>query len=839
MTQVLIGCLLVVGLIPGLLVAWRGSAAWTITFAGALALIAWAAVYGVASPYVFGAVAGTFAAVALVFGVRPLRRLLFSVWLMKWLTRRLPRMSDTERTALEAGTVWWEGTLFSGRPDWQRLFAFKAKKLSPAEEAFLDGPVEQLCVMLNDWQISRTGDLPPDVWRFIKQQGFFGLVIPKSYGGLGFSARAHSEVVMKIASRSITVAVTVMVPNSLGPAELLLHYGTNKQKQRYLPRLARGQDVPCFALTEPEAGSDAAATRSEGVVCRGTFAGRDVLGMKLNWRKRYITLSPIATLIGLAFRLRDPDHLLGDQEDLGITCALVPAELPGVEIGRRHNPMGVPFQIGPTNGRDVFVPLDAIIGGPDMAGEGWRMLMETLSIGRSISLPALSVGGAKLAARLTSAYGLVRKQFGLPIGRFEGVEERISRIAGLTYLMDAARRLTLGAVDAGEKPSVISAIVKAYLTEGMRVTVNDALDVRAGAGICRGPRNVLAGAYMALPIGITVEGANILTRSLIVYGQGSIRCHPFVKEQLDAVASGDVVRFDRAFFGHVGFVCQNAMRALVFILTGGRLAAPVGGGVVGKYARAITRMSTRFALVSDAAMATLGGELKRREKISGRLADAFAWMYLGAAALKRFVDEGRPERDLPFVRWSCDHALWQSQEALRGVLDNLPSRLAAWLLRPLVFPFGARLRPPSDKLGAAVARALMDDDAAREGLTSGIFVPPASELGLGKLEAVRAQAIDALPIEKMLRDAVSDGRLARQPRDTLPERAMKIGVITAEEHDRLARLEVARSDVIQVDDFDAEMYVHGGQSIPASRESKRQAAPRRRRDTVVKKSGVS
>jgi acyl-CoA dehydrogenase len=632
------------------------------------------------------------------------------------------------------------------------------------------------------------------------------MIIPEEHGGLGFSGIAHSAVVTKIASRSITAAVTVMVPNSLGPAELLLHYGTDAQKRHYLRRLANGEEIPCFALTGPEAGSDAAATQSVGIVARGKFQGEEVLGMRLDWNKRYITLGPISTVIGLAFRLRDPEHLLGDEEDLGITCALIPSNLPGVEIGSRHDPLGVPFQNGPNQGHGVFVPLDFIVGGRAMAGEGWRMLMESLAAGRSISLPALSVGGSQLAARVVSAYGMVREQFDTPIGRFEGIEEPLARIGGLTYMMNATRELTAGAVDAGEKPAVLSAVAKAYLTEGMRAVVTDAMDIRAGAAICRGPRNILARAYVAAPIGITVEGANILTRSMIIYGQGAIRCHPFAFEEIEAVASDDLERFDRAFFGHVNFVFSSAVRSLVLGLANGRVArAPVDGPAAPWFGR-LTRMSAAFALVSDACMATLGGELKRREKITGRLADALAWTYLASAALKRFCDDGQPTRDQPFVEWACAHALFQGQQALAGVLDNLPSRAAAWALRPLVFPLGKRLRPPSDRQGTAVARALLDDPEAREALTADIFRPPSHEPGLGRLEAALAKAVAALRVESKIRDALREGRLERAPGDVLADRALEAGIIDAEERKRIHDADEARAEVIQVDTFSPEAF---------------------------------
>ncbi len=795
--------LLAGALFVGLLYRGRGYAAWTL--GAAVALLGWL-VAGVGSPWLFGLTALAAGAAAWLFRAGELRRRVVTARVMPIVARLLPRLGETERIALEAGTVGWDGDLFSGRPDWRKLLEFSPRKLSPAERAFLDGPVEELCAMLDDWEVQQAGDLPPEVWEFLKQKRFFGMIIPEEHGGLGFSAIAHSAVVTKIASRSITAAVTVMVPNSLGPAELLLHYGTDAQKHHYLPRLADGREVPCFALTGPEAGSDAAATQSVGVVARGKFDGEEVLGMRLDWRKRYITLGPISTVIGLAFRLRDPDHLLGEREDLGITCALIPSKLPGIEIGSRHDPLGVPFQNGPNQGHGVFVPLDFIVGGRARAGEGWRMLMESLAAGRSISLPALSVGGAQLAARVVSAYGMVREQFDTPIGRFEGIEEPLARIGGLTYLMNAARTLTAGAVDAGEKPAVLSAVVKAYLTEGMRAVVTDAMDIRAGAAICRGPRNILARAYVAAPIGITVEGSNILTRSMIIYGQGAIRCHPFAFEEIEAVGSNDLERFDRAFFGHVNFVFSSAARSLVLALSNGRAARPPVAGSAAPWFGRVTRMSAAFALVSDACMATLGGQLKRREKITGRLADVLAWTYLASAALKRFCDDGQPARDRAFLDWACAHALFESQQALASVLDNLPSRAAAWALRPLVFPLGRRLRPASDRQGSAVARALLDDAEAREALTADIFRPPAEEPGLGLLEAALAKAVAALRVESKIRDAVRAGRLEHAPGDALADLALEAGIIDAEERKRIHDADEARAEVIRVDSFSPEAF---------------------------------
>jgi acyl-CoA dehydrogenase len=726
--------------------------------------------------------------------------------LMPRIARLLPRLGDTERIALEAGSVGFDGELFSGAPDWNALLAFESKILSDAEQAFLAGPVEQLCARLDDWVITQTGDLPEEIWEFLRQERFFGMIIPERYGGREFSAQAHAAVLQKLASRSLTAAVTVMVPNSLGPAELLLHYGTEEQRDYYLPRLARGEEIPCFALTGPEAGSDAAATQSVGIVCRGKWENEERLGIRLSWRKRYITLAPITTLIGLAFRLRDPDHLLGEVEDLGITCALIPSHLPGVEIGARHDPMGIPFQNGPTSGDDVFVPLDAIIGGRDGAGQGWKMLMECLATGRAISLPSVAVAAAKKSARAVSAYAVVREQFDTPIGRFEGVEEPLARIAGLTYAIDAASWLTAAAIDVGERPSVLSAIVKAYCTELMRDIVNDAMDIRAGAAIMRGPRNIVGPSYASIPIAITVEGANILTRSMIVFGQGAIRCHPYALAEMEAVAANDLDAFDRAFFGHLGHALWTAVRAFALGLTRGRIAR-VPAGRLRRRMQRLDRLSAAFALVSEAAMATLGGELKRRETITGRLADALAWLYLGSAALKRFYDEGEPESTKPFARWAAERALAEIESALAGVLRNLPSRPIAWLLGLLVFPLGRSEAGPSDELGSRVARRLQHDDRARDALTAGIFVPPEDEAGLGQLEVALAAVAPALEIEARLRAWVREGKLAeREAGGSLARAARDAGLIGESELALVEAAGAARDRAIQVDAFDPDEY---------------------------------
>jgi acyl-CoA dehydrogenase len=645
----------------------------------------------------------------------------------------LPRMSETEREALEAGTVWIEGDLFSGRPDFRRMLAEPYPELTERERAFLDGPVEEVCRMVDPWELSRRRELPAEVWDFLKRERFFGLTIPQEYGGHAFSALACSTIFGKLASRSLPLSAVVLIPNSVGPAELLLAYGTDEQRRHYLPRLARGEEIPCFALTEPEAGSDAASLTSEGVV----FRGRDGrIYLRLNWRKRYITLAPVATLLGLAVRLRDPENLLGQGEDVGITCVLVPTSTPGVEIGRRHDPLGIPFPNGPTEGRDVVVPLDAIPGGAAGAGKGWRMLMEALSAGRSISLPAQSAGGAKLAARVVGAYAAVRRQFGKPIGRFEGIEEPLARIAGLTYLMEAARVYTCGAVDSGNRPSVVSAIVKLQETELLRRIVIDGMDVLGGAGLCRGPRNVLADGYTGAAIGITVEGANILTRTLILFGQGVIRCHPYAQKEIQALAGGDGKALRRALIGHGLFLAGNLIRSAALGLTRGRFAHSPVSGPTARYYRRIAWASARFAALADLAMLSLGGKLKFKEKLSGRFADILSWMYLGLCTLRRFEAEGRREEDLPLVRWALDWSLARIQEAFEGLYRNFEGPLAFWMRGPAAF--WARVNPlgaaPSDREGGRLAAILQTPGEQRDRLTADLYLPTDPDEAVGRLE---------------------------------------------------------------------------------------------------------
>ena len=749
-----------------------------------------------------------FLLVAPVLCVPALRRKLVSDAVLGLFRRILPDMSQTEKEAIDAGTVWWDAELFSGKPDWDKLLAVPEPRLSPEEQAFLDGPCEEVCAMTHDWEVTHERqDLPPQVWQYLKDHGFFGMIIPKKYGGLGFSALGHSAVVLKLSTRSNALGVSVMVPNSLGPAELLLHYGTEDQKNHYLPRLARGLEIPCFALTSPEAGSDAASIPDYGVVCKGMYQGKEVLGMRVTWDKRYITLGPVATLLGLAFRLYDPEKLLGDKEDLGITCALVPTNHPGVNIGRRHLPLNAAFQNGPNSGRDVFMPIDWIIGGKDYAGKGWMMLMGCLAAGRSISLPTSSAGGAKALARVTGAYSRVRSQFKTPIGRLEGVEEALGRIAANCYMMDAVRVMTAGAVDLGEKPAVISAIAKYHMTERARQCVNDAMDIHGGKGICLGANNWVGRGYQVMPVGITVEGANILTRTLIIFGQGAIRCHPYVlremraaKEMTGAEASRE---FDDAFTSHIGHTISNGVRALLYGLTRGAIApAPSGASHETRhYYRGVARLSAAFAFLSDVSMLAMGGALKKKEKISGRLGDVLSMMYLASATLKRFEDQGRLDEDLPMVRWAVRDALYQAQQAIDAILSNFPVKALATLLRWTIFPLGTPFRPPLDSRNRKSARLLLEPGEARDRLTAGIFVPKAETDPTAILEAAFLAAIACEPIDEKIRKAVKKGKVRVPPGGDLGQLCLDAGIVSADELAQWRRKETLRRNVIKVDDF--------------------------------------
>ncbi len=748
-----------------------------------------------------------FVATALLLAVPPVRRRAISAPVMALFRKIMPAMSDTEREALEAGTTWWEADLFGGKPDWNKLLEYPAPQLSDEEQAFLDGPVDRLCEMIDDWQITQElHDLPPEVWQFLKEQRFFGMIIPREYGGLEFSAFGHSSVVMKIASRSITAAVTTMVPNSLGPAQLLLNYGTDEQKQYYLPKLACGEEIPCFALTGPEAGSDAAAMPDRGVVCRDTFDGEERLGIRLNWEKRYITLGPVATVLGLAFKLHDPDHLLGDEEERGITLALIPTNTPGVEIGSRHFPLNQAFMNGPNRGRDVFIPMDWVIGGQARIGQGWRMLMECLADGRSISLPALSTGAGKLASRATGAYAAVRKQFKTPIGKFEGIAEVLGRIAGNAYAMDAARGLTTLAVDRGEKPSVASAIVKYHLTERMRKVIDDAMDIHGGRGICMGPRNYLARVYQAIPISITVEGANILTRSLIIFGQGAIRCHPYLLKEMQSAQQRDLAAFDHALFGHIRLLVSNLARAKLHGISGARFAGSPVDREEAVYYRQLTRMSAVFAVTAEAALLTLGGSLKRRESLSARLGDVLSHLYLASAALKRFADQGHQSADRPLLEWSVRDSLYHIQQSLFEVYDNLPNRLVGRLLKWSLFPFGASYRAVDDKLLQRAANVVLRWGSARERLSEGLFIPHDDNEPLAQLESAMEKATLAQPVLSSLRNAMRSGQLSTGDPELSLAEAVTAGVIDEREAAQVRAAITARQQVIGVDEFSADYW---------------------------------
>lgn len=790
--------------------AYRRSPAitWTISLAIFLGILT----FFCQSGFMMWVVWPTFGIFAVLLNVAGIRRLVFTKPIFSAFTKALPRMSRTEKEALDAGTVWWDGELFSGMPDWEKLLKHNTAKLSDEEQAFIDGPVNELCAMIDDWEISqKRNDLPPEVWQFIKDNKFLGMIIPKKYGGLEFSALAHSAVVMKISTRSVAAAVTVMVPNSLGPAELLLRYGTEEQKNHYLPRLAVGEEIPCFALTSPEAGSDASSIPDFGIVCRQDFKGKEnVLGIRVTWDKRYITLGPVATVLGLAFQLRDPEGLLGDTKELGITCALIPTSHPGVNIGRRHHPSGIGFQNGPNHGKDVFIPMEWVIGGKEQAGQGWRMLMECLAAGRSISLPALSVGGAKFTSHTVGAYARVRKQFKTPIAYFEGIEEPLARMAGYAYMMDAARVLTASSLDHGESPSVLSAILKYNLTEQMRRAVNDAMDIQGGAGICLGPNNIFGKLYHAIPISITVEGANILTRSLIIFGQGAIRCHPYVFKEMMAAQNDDKSKglkdFDASFSGHINFVVSNFVRSFVLGVTNARLVSVPENLKLERYYQHLTRFSSAFALMADVAMLTLGGALKRKEKLSGRFADVLSLLYLASSSLKRFEDDGCPEEDLPIVQWVLDECLYRIQYALTNILDNFPVPYIGKMLKPIVFPLGKHFKKPSDNLGHKVAEKVVSPCHARSRLTKGIYVPDTEDQQVGRLEVAFGMADEADKIEKRLLGLKRQGQISGDFLDQLLKEADQKSLITDPEAKLYAHFLKLRNDIIKVDDFEQDEF---------------------------------
>ncbi|WP_035274996.1 acyl-CoA dehydrogenase [Desulfogranum japonicum] len=745
---------------------------------------------------------------AVIFTVPVVRRNLFTRYLFRKVQSVVPKVSTTEQQALDAGTLWWDREIWNGNPDWNQLLEYPVRELTGEEQAFLDGPVETLCTMLDDWKITHEElDLPPQVWDFLKQKHFFGIIIPKQYGGLGFSATAHSEIIVKIASRSIPAAVTVMVPNSLGPAELLMHYGTREQQDYYLPRLSNGEEIPCFGLTGPEAGSDASSIPDTGIVCREEYKGKQTIGIRLNWHKRYITLGPIATLIGLAFKLYDPDKILGQETDLGITFALVPRDTPHITIGSRHFPLNCPFQNGPNQGTNVFIPLDMVIGGPEGLGKGWSMLMEALAAGRGISLPALSTGGGKLAARAMGAYAMARRQFNLPIAKFEGIEEALTRIAGNTYTMDSVRLLTVYGIDNGERPAVITAIAKYHLTELMRAIANDAMDIHGGAGICLGPRNILGRMYQAAPIGITVEGANILTRSFIIFNQSLLRCHPWLKEEITGVAEQNLIRFDNALFHHIGFLLSNYSRALVYGLTGIACIQPAEYlSETRDYQRQVTQMATRFALLGDIALLVLGGGLKRQEKLTARLSDTLGYLVLTMSVIKHFADQKAPEEDRPLLDWACQKNLYLAQESIWSFLQNFPARNLARVLQLTIFPVGRRLKYPDDRLGKKVAGLITTPSGARDRLTRGVFVSQYTEKlhpreTLSLLDRFLILNLQTHHAQDTLHKAFKQGMLTHHDRYDRIEEAIQKKMISVEDADKLRELEQLHQQIITVDDF--------------------------------------
>lgn len=766
------------------------------------ALMVIGSIYQVVSPIAWL----VFVVIAVPLNITNIRQQYISKPLLKAFQSIMPEMSRTEKEAIDAGTTWFEADLFRGAPDWQKLHNYPAPRLSAEEQAFLDGPVEEVCRMVDDWDTTHErADLAPEIWQYLKDNKFFAMIIKKQYGGLEFSAYAQSRVLQKLTGASSVLSSTVGVPNSLGPGELLQHYGTKEQQDYYLPRLARGEEIPCFALTSPEAGSDAGSIPDFGVVCKGEFEGEEVLGMRLTWDKRYITLAPVSTVLGLAFKLQDPDGLLGDEKDLGITCALIPTDIEGVDVGRRHFPLNVPFQNGPTKGKDVFVPLDFIIGGPKMAGQGWRMLVECLSVGRAITLPSTSAGGIKSVALATGAYSRIRRQFKLPIGKMEGVEEALARIGGNAYLMDSVTTLSTGAIDLGEKPSVISAIAKYHLTEKMRDSIKDSMDVHGGKGICMGPNNYLARGYQGAPVAITVEGANILTRSMIIYGQGAIRCHPYVLAELEAAGNKDFNQalrdFDHALFGHIGFATSNVLRSIWFSLTGSRLLATPYNDVTKRYYQLLTRYSTNLAMLSDIAMLTLGGDLKRRERISARLGDILSHLYMASATLKRYNDEGRIADDAPLMQWAVEDSLFKIQEAIDELIANFPNKFVAGFLRLTILPFGAKLKRPSDRLDHKVARILQTPSATRDRIGQGQYLTREAENPIGTLEQTLDDILASEPVFDKVCRAVGE-KLPFFRLDLVADKGLAANVITEAEAELLRKTEVARKAAIDVDDFD-------------------------------------
>ena len=774
--------------------------------------------------------AGLLAVVTLPLLITPLRQAVITKTLLGIYKKMLPKLSDTEKTALDAGTVGFEGELFSGMPKWEQLLSQPKPVLTAEEQAFLDGPVEELCKMTNDWEITHVhADLPPELWDYIKKNKFFGMIIPKQYGGLGFSALAHHKVIQKIASVSSVVSSTVGVPNSLGPGELLNHYGTQEQKDYYLPRLAIGQEVPCFGLTGPFAGSDATSIPDYGIVCKGEWNGANVLGLRLTFDKRYITLAPVATLIGLAFRMYDPDGLIGDTRDIGITLALLPRDTPGVDVGRRHFPLNSPFQNGPIHGRDVFIPLSQLIGGVEMAGKGWNMLNECLAVGRSITLPSTASGGAKFGARVTGSYARIRKQFGLSVGRFEGVEEALARIGGKAYAISALSQATAAAVDRGDVPSVPSAIAKYHCTNMGRDVAKDVMDIVGGKGIILGPRNFAGRAWQASPIAITVEGANIMTRSLLIFGQGSILCHPYIIKEMRAAQDPDtkagIQQLDAVLYPHIGGAISNAVRSFWFGITGSKIGAAPGDAYTKKFFRKLDRYAANLALLTDISLGALGGKLKFKESLSGRLGDVLSHLYMMGAVLKRHHDEGAPEADKPLLAWAFHNSAYEIELALSQALRNFPIKPLGWLLWPVVFPFGRRAVAPGDRLSHRVAMLLMAPNEARDRLGQGVFLTPCENNPGGRIDSYLAAAVAAEPVERKFLKALKTKDIEALDYSAQLDEGVREGWITVEERKQLEELRAITLDTITVDDFDVhELRAASYYDLPQAQRQPREAA---------------
>ncbi|MCF6263095.1 MAG: acyl-CoA dehydrogenase [Xanthomonadales bacterium] len=809
-------CLLAVSLIAAFLAISLQT--WSLGIAAVIVLFA---ISGGLGDLGFWLLAIIFGGAAIFLNNTAMRQQWLSAPFLKIYRKMTPSLSKTEKIALDAGTVGWEGDLFTGNPDWNKLLDSKTPKLTPEEQAFLDGPVEGFCDLIDEWDLTHIeADLRPEGWKFIKDHRFLGMIIPKEYGGLGFSALAHRAVIEKISTVSGVANTLVSVPNSLGPAELILKYGTEEQKNYFLPRLAKGDEIPCFGLTGPEAGSDATSIPDSGVVCKGKWKGKTVVGLRMNFDKRYITMAPDATLVGIAFQMYDPDGLLGDKKELGITLNMIPSDLKGLDIGRRHFPLNVPFSNGPIRGKDLFVPLDTIIGGAEMAGHGWAMLVECLSVGRAISLPSGATGSAKTAALTSGAYTRIRTQFNMPIGKFEGVQEALARIGGNTYTVSALSKATAVAVDHGEKPSVPSAIAKYHTTELTRQIIQDAMDVHGGKGIILGPKNYLGRMWQGAPVGITVEGANILTRSMIIFGQGAIRCHPYVLKEMEAAVIEDheqrLDTFDKLLFGHIGFTISNAVRALILGLSGSRLAKAPAGSATTRYYQQLSRYSAAFAFLADTTLLSLGAELKRKERLSARLGDLLSHLYIGSAILKRFEDEGRPAADLPLLQWSMQDTLYRLQEAMRGIVDNFPNAAVGFALKLLVMPLGARQKLPSDKLGTKVAELLMTPSESRDRLCRGLYTSDRAGHPIGKMETALPIIIAAAPVEKKFIKAIRSAAIEGLTWEERLQSAMLQNLITQDEAVILKQARALRLEVIAVDDFD-HSEIKAARALPAEK----------------------